>query len=568
MNQRHYILRSSLVTILLACGSPARATSLIVPDQAPTIQAAIDAAADTVLIRPGAYPETLQVGRGLTLLGVSNGSSDRPTIGGLNIYDDYLGAPMSFQRVQFNGPLTVFSYPSSIDFRFDQCDLRGGITDTRTLGSIYSISLSKCFLVGPLSLPLARRVSLDSCLVWGSVFASSEDHVMTVRGCTFQGGGVQSTQYQSTCVVEGNIIRGGGFGVHADGQDVVVANNLIEDAQYEGLSAGDNGPVTVTNNVIRRCGSGLFARGEKVVVADNLIEDCQYGLNAEYGVVTVTNNVVRRCGWGIRGGGSAIAFVGNTVTQARAEGLLVERALRANIIGNVFWMCTADGVKIGYDVTREYVNVRNNTSCYNGLSGFASDSEQGVQEWVANIGYANQEYGINWLRAGVATITCNDWFSNRKGAVKGRPFSSDDFSVDPRFCDAPGGDVRLDAASPLLDWPGCGQVGALGVGCDLVAKSRSKARPRFGLAEVTPNPGRGPVRIGFALENAAAIEIDVFDVLGRRIASPARGVWPAGAHQVEWNGLGRDGQPAHHGVYMIRYAHPGGQDLRRIVHLP
>jgi len=40
-----------------------------------------------------------------------------------------------------------------------------------------------------------------------------------------------------------------------------------------------------------------------------------------------------------------------------------------------------------------------------------------------------------------------------------------DLSVDPLFCGVDGGDVSLDAASPLLSVSGCGQIGALGVGC-------------------------------------------------------------------------------------------------------
>jgi flagellar hook assembly protein FlgD len=83
--------------------------------------------------------------------------------------------------------------------------------------------------------------------------------------------------------------------------------------------------------------------------------------------------------------------------------------------------------------------------------------------------------------------------------------------------------------------------------------------------EVGPNPGSGPVRIAFALKHAGAIEIDVFDVQGRRVASPGAGVWPAGMHVVEWNGRTHSGEVAPSGLYLLRYAYPGGQDRRRIV---
>jgi hypothetical protein len=95
----------------------------------------------------------------------------------------------------------------------------------------------------------------------------------------------------------------------------------------------------------------------------------------------------------------------------------------------------------------------------------------------------------------------------------------------------------------------------------------AQARLAFGLAEVGPSPANGPVRIAFSLAHAGAIEIDVYDVQGRRVASPARGEWPAGAQVVEWDGRARDGQQAPAGLYLIRYRYPGGQDRRGIVRL-
>jgi len=556
---------AGLALLALASGAfppVARASSLIVPDQAPTIQAAIDAAVETVLVRPGVYPETLQVGGRIALLGIPETSQARPTIAGMNIYDDYWGQPLRFQRLQFDGPITAYSYPSSIDIGFVECDLRGGITDRRTyLGSISTFSLFKCFLNGPLSLPGAYNVSIDSCQVLGSVLASAEDHVMTVTGCTFQGGGVHSDHYSSTCRVEGNTIRGGGFGIYAGGNDAVVKNNIVEDAVYEGVTVGDDGPVTVVNNVIRRCGSGISASGEQVVVSDNLVEDCQaYGLVADYGSMTVVNNVIRRCARGILVSAEQASVTGNTVIQAH-EGLLVTHALQVDVIGNVFWMCVADGMKMGSNGT---ARVRQNTSCYNGLSGFASVATLPGQEWVGNIGYGNQEYGIDWQSAAGATIACNDWFVNRKGAWKGQALAAGDITLDPEFCDVAGADLHLSADSPLLDWQSCGRIGALGAGCGPVGVVADATPAAFALTRVGPIPTRGPMALELTLPRAAAIEVTVHDVQGRTVARLAGGEWSAGRHPIEWNGEGTRGRVPP-GLYLIRYRYPGGEASRRIV---
>jgi hypothetical protein len=87
----------------------------------------------------------------------------------------------------------------------------------------------------------------------------------------------------------------------------------------------------------------------------------------------------------------------------------------------------------------------------------------------------------------------------------------------------------------------------------------------FSLIGVGPNPVMGPVRIAFSLGHAALIRIEVLDVLGRRVASPAQGVWPAGTHALSWDRQTWHGEPAPAGAYFVRYVHPGGQDVLRVV---
>ena len=62
----------------------------------------------------------------------------------------------------------------------------------------------------------------------------------------------------------------------------------------------------------------------------------------------------------------------------------------------------------------------------------------------------------------------------------------------------------------------------------------------------------------------ALVQLDVFDILGRHVASLARGTWPAGKHVVEWTGQ-EPGGMAPPGLYFVRYRFPGGQQHRRLV---
>jgi hypothetical protein len=108
----------------------------------------------------------------------------------------------------------------------------------------------------------------------------------------------------------------------------------------------------------------------------------------------------------------------------------------------------------------------------------------------------------------------------------------------------------------LLDVAGCGRIGALGLGCAAVSAPGPRA-PATAWIRAIPNPTGGPVRIEFWLPREEPIELDVFDLQGRRVALLVRTVLPAGDHAVQWQGS----HTAESGLYFVRLRRPGG-DLR------
>ena len=86
----------------------------------------------------------------------------------------------------------------------------------------------------------------------------------------------------------------------------------------------------------------------------------------------------------------------------------------------------------------------------------------------------------------------------------------------------------------------------------------------FALPLVVPSPGPGPVTIEFVVARRAPIRIDVLDIQGRAVATPARGIWPAGRHVVQWSGE-TGGGPLSSGLYFVSYRFPGGMERRRVV---
>ena len=74
----------------------------------------------------------------------------------------------------------------------------------------------------------------------------------------------------------------------------------------------------------------------------------------------------------------------------------------------------------------------------------------------------------------------------------------------------------------------------------------------FTLATNFPNPFNPKTTIRFTLPAAAAAELTVFDVEGRRVATLLAGRLEAGAHSVDWDGRDAAGHDAAAGVYLYR----------------
>ncbi len=67
------------------------------------------------------------------------------------------------------------------------------------------------------------------------------------------------------------------------------------------------------------------------------------------------------------------------------------------------------------------------------------------------------------------------------------------------------------------------------------------------LMQAAPNPSRGAVRIGYALPEAGAVRLSVYDLMGREVAVLIDSVEPAGARDVVWSGEGLSA-----GTYLYR----------------
>ncbi len=85
----------------------------------------------------------------------------------------------------------------------------------------------------------------------------------------------------------------------------------------------------------------------------------------------------------------------------------------------------------------------------------------------------------------------------------------------------------------------------------------------FALHAPFPNPFRDATTLTYDLPEAADIRLEVFDALGRRVATVAKGVRPAGTHDVQF-----EGNELGPGLYLVRLTAGTHTATRRLVHVP
>ena len=79
------------------------------------------------------------------------------------------------------------------------------------------------------------------------------------------------------------------------------------------------------------------------------------------------------------------------------------------------------------------------------------------------------------------------------------------------------------------------------------------ALPRaLSLEQNAPNPFNPETNISFALPAAQLAKLEVYDVLGQRVAVVWEGALAPGHYQMRWNGRDDQGRPAASGVYIYR----------------
>jgi len=87
----------------------------------------------------------------------------------------------------------------------------------------------------------------------------------------------------------------------------------------------------------------------------------------------------------------------------------------------------------------------------------------------------------------------------------------------------------------------------------------------FSLRQNYPNPFNPATSISFTIPRSGNVRVDVFDILGRLVATVHDGALPAGEHTVVWNGNNNNGKTVASGIYLYRVRYGDTDHTRKMI---
>lgn len=86
----------------------------------------------------------------------------------------------------------------------------------------------------------------------------------------------------------------------------------------------------------------------------------------------------------------------------------------------------------------------------------------------------------------------------------------------------------------------------------------------FSDMSVYPNPAHDMTKVSFDVKKAGNVTMEVYDVLGSKVAQPYMNFYNAGLHTMDWNLTSDMGTKLSNGVYIIKLKMDGNEVTRRI----
>ncbi|UCD63505.1 MAG: right-handed parallel beta-helix repeat-containing protein [Candidatus Zixiibacteriota bacterium] len=275
------------------------------------------------------------------------------------------------------------------------------------------------------------------------------------------------------------------------------------------------------------------SRGIWVDACGAVVSGCEISFNEDYGVI-----------WNARWYGYEFEMTDCLVRNNGGHGLWLLVGSGLFHVQNCTFVGNRIGAEYEWDFPKAVVSMPTATSTE------TSTIENCIMAF-------NEEYGlISHIWAGDVVVSCNDAYGN---GIKDFEYVGEEpeddygnFSQDPLFCDAAGGDFSISTTSPCApEHNDCGVlIGAFDPACTETASSEGdqiQLPARFALHQNSPNPFNPVTWIRFDLPRSCHVRLEVIDITGRVVGVPADGWFEAGEHRVLW-----DARAFASGVYLYR----------------
>jgi len=199
---------------------------------------------------------------------------------------------------------------------------------------------------------------------------------------------------------------------------------------------------------------------------------------------------------------------------------------------------------------------------------------------IANtiIAFSDAQEAVHCGAGSSPTLSCCDLYGNAGGdwvgQIADQAGTNGNISLDPWFCDLVAGNVMLATGSPCGSEeapPGCGLIGALGVGCEYPSGAPENPVPSMlFLARPAPNPFSGETILSYGIPTAnasARVRLEIVDPNGRVVRGLVDGVAGPGIYRIRWNGMDDRGGALPSGVYWSRLRVGNREMMERIVRI-
>ncbi len=101
---------------------------------------------------------------------------------------------------------------------------------------------------------------------------------------------------------------------------------------------------------------------------------------------------------------------------------------------------------------------------------------------------------------------------------------------------------------------------------DVVEIASGGAVPEtYSLSQNYPNPFNANTRIEFALREPGNVRLDIFNILGQKVATPVNEYLTAGLKRVDWDGTDETGQAVASGMYFYRLSAGNFTEMKKMV---